>query len=149
MIRINVNENDDIMQEEIFGPILPFTTINNEREAINFVNRQEKSLALYVFSLRSLARYIIESANAGSTYVNDVIFQIAPLSLPFGGVGSSGLGAYRGKYSFDIVNHHCTIVYSPNWIELLLSKRNPLYNPKAMAFVEKFTKLNRRQFRFP
>ena len=92
------------MQEEIFGPLLPFITVNNEQEAINFINNRDKPLALYVFSAdKNLAKKMINSTSSGSTCVNDVIFQIAPVSLPFGGVGASGFGAYHGKFSF--LNH--------------------------------------------
>lgn len=148
--RTNVTENDDIMQEEIFGPILPFITINNPDEAIQFMNKRDKPLALYVFSSdKSLAKRIINSTSAGSTCVNDVIFQIAPTALPFGGVGASGLGAYHGKYSFDSFSHRRTVVYAPNWTEPLVSKRNPPYNPKVLAFMERLIRVNRRWFPVP
>ncbi|CAF3374847.1 unnamed protein product [Rotaria sp. Silwood2] len=143
----NVTENDDIMQEEIFGPVLPFITVNNEDEAIKFINNKDKPLALYIFSSnKNLAKRIIDSTSAGSTCVNDVIFQIAPPSLPFGGVGPSGLGTYHGKYSFDSFSHQRTVVYVPNWIEPLISKRNPPYNPNVTAFMERLNQINRRWF---
>ncbi|CAF3713581.1 unnamed protein product, partial [Rotaria sordida] len=149
-IMTNVTENDNIMQEEIFGPLLPFITVNNEEDAIKFINNRDKPLALYVFSSKkNLAKQIIDSTSAGSTCVNDVIFQVAPPSLPFGGVGSSGLGAYHGKYSFDSFSHHRTVVYAPNWTEFLISKRNPPYNPKVVAFMERLTQINRRWFPIP
>ena len=143
--RTNVTEDDAVMQEEIFGPILPILTVNNEREAIAFVNKRDKPLALYVFTAnKNLAKSIINSTSAGSTCVNDVIFQCAPLNLPFGGVGASGLGAYHGKYSFDAFSHRRSIVYAPNWTEKLVSKRYPPYNAKRLAFLESRTKVNRR-----
>jgi hypothetical protein len=148
--RTNVTEDDDVMQEEIFGPLLPFVTINNENDAIEFINNREKPLALYVFSSnKHLAKRIIDSTSSGSTCVNDVIFQIAPLSLPFGGVGASGIGAYHGKYSFDAFSHHRTVVYAPNWTEFLVSKRNPPYIAETVAFVEKRIKANRRWLPIP
>lgn len=145
LLRTNVNGNDKIMQEEIFGPILPFITIVNDRDAIEFINARDKPLAFYIFSSdRKLAKNMIEATSAGSTCVNDVIFQIAPLSLPFGGVGASGLGSYHGKYSFDAFSHHRTVVYSPNWCESLLSKRNPPYTKTKTLFVEKMIRIYRR-----
>jgi delta 1-pyrroline-5-carboxylate dehydrogenase len=148
--RTDVTEKDDVMQEEIFGPLLPFITVNNEQEAIQFINKRDKPLALYVFSAqKSLAKRIIDSTSSGSTCVNDVIFQIAPPSLPFGGVGLSGLGSYHGKYSFDAFSHRRTVVYAPNWTEPLIAKRNPPYDPKKLALIEKLGKVNRRWLPIP
>ncbi len=145
-----MTEKDDVMQEEIFGPLLPFLTVNNEQEAIKFINNREKPLALYVFSAdKNLAKRIIDSTSSGSTCVNDVIFQVAPVELPFGGVGASGLGACHGKFSFDAFSHHRTIVYAPNWTECLISQRNPPYNSKKLALLEKLSRINRRWFRIP
>ena len=138
------------MQEEIFGPLLPFITAESEADAIRFINARDKPLALYVFSAdKRRAKRIIDSTSAGSTCVNDVIFQIAPPSLPFGGVGASGLGAYHGKYSFEAFSHQRTVVYAPNWTEALIAKRNPPYNPKVIAFMEKIIRVNRRWFPRP
>lgn len=135
------------MQEEIFGPILPFITVNNPDEAIKFINKRDKALALYVFTTnKGLAKRIIDSTSAGSTCVNDVIFQVAPLSLPFGGVGHSGLGSYHGKYSFDAFSHQRAVVYAPNWTEPFLSKRNPPYSSSKAALLEKLTKVHRNWF---
>jgi acyl-CoA reductase-like NAD-dependent aldehyde dehydrogenase len=150
LFRTNVNGNDKVMQEEIFGPILPFITVNNEREAIEFINSRAKPLALYVFtSNKNLAKTIINSTSSGSTCVNDVIFQIAPPSLPFGGVGESGLGNYHGKYSFDTFSHPRSVVYSPIWAEAVLAQRNPPYTQKKTALLESVVKLHRRWFAFP
>jgi len=138
------------MQEEIFGPILPFLTVNNESEAIEFINGRPKPLALYVFtSNKNLAKTIINSTSSGSTCVNDVIFQIAPPSLPFGGVGESGLGNYHGKYSFDTFSHPRSVVYAPTWTETLLAKRNPPYNQKKTAQLEKMGKVHPNWFPLP
>jgi aldehyde dehydrogenase (NAD+) len=138
------------MQEEIFGPILPFITVNNEQEAIEFINNRAKPLALYIFtSNKNLAKTIINSTSSGSTCVNDVIIQIAPPSLPFGGVGDSGLGNYHGKYSFDTFSHSRSVVYSPIWVERILSTRNPPYNQKKLHQFESLGKIHRRWFRIP
>jgi len=138
------------MQEEIFGPLLPFITVNNEQEAIQFMNSRDKPLASYIFSgNKNLAKRIINSTSSGSTCVNDVIFQAAPLNVPFGGVGASGLGAYHGKFSFDTFSHRRTVVYAPNWTESLVSKRNPPYNSTRLALMVQLAKVNRRWFRIP
>jgi aldehyde dehydrogenase (NAD+) len=138
------------MQEEIFGPILPFITVNNEQEAIQFMNSRDKPLALYVFSAnKNLAQQIINSTSSGSTCVNDVILQVAPPGLPFGGVGASGLGAYHGKFSFDTFSHRRTVVYAPNWTEPMLSKRNPPYDLKTLVAMQRFGKIHRRWLPIP
>jgi aldehyde dehydrogenase (NAD+) len=150
VIRTNVNESDKVMQEEIFGPILPIVTVKNEQEAIEFINARPKPLALYVFtSTKSLARTIINATSSGTTCVNDVIFQIAPPSLPFGGVGESGLGNYHGKYSFDAFSHTRSVVYSPTWAEPILAKRNPPYNQKKTAFMTSLAKVHRKWLPLP
>jgi delta 1-pyrroline-5-carboxylate dehydrogenase len=138
------------MQEEIFGPILPFVTVKDENEAITFINKRSKPLALYVFSSsRSLAKKIIDRTSAGSTCVNDVIFQIAPSCLPFGGVGESGLGSYHGKYSFDAFSHHRSVVYSATWAERLIALRNPPYSAKKTATLATLAKVPRQWLPLP
>jgi aldehyde dehydrogenase (NAD+) len=138
------------MQEEIFGPLLPILTVNNEHEAIQFINGRPKPLALYVFtSNKNLAKTIINSTSSGSTCINDVIFQIAPPSLPFGGVGESGLGNYHGKYSFDTFSHLRSVAYSATWSESLLAKRNPPYDQKKTALLASLAKVHRSWIRLP
>jgi aldehyde dehydrogenase (NAD+) len=138
------------MQEEIFGPLLPIVTVNNESEAIEFINSRAKPLGLYVFtSNKNLAKSIIHATSAGSTCVNDVIFQIAPPSLPFGGVGESGLGNYHGKYSFDTFSHPRSVVFSPLWAEPVLSIRNPPYTKKKTSSLESLVKVYRRWLPLP
>ncbi|CAF0989004.1 unnamed protein product [Adineta steineri] len=144
-IMTNITAEDDVMQEEIFGPLLPFVTVNNEQEAIKFINSRDKPLALYLFTTnKSLANKIIQATSSGSTCVNDIIVQVAPLGLPFGGVGASGFGAYHGKYSFDTFSHRRTVVHVPNWTEFIVAKRNPPYKTKEISFIEKKTKVKRR-----
>jgi len=138
------------MQEEIFGPLLPIVTVNNELEAIEFINSRAKPLGLYVFtSNKNLAKTIIDATSAGSTCVNDVIFQIAPPSLPFGGVGESGLGNYHGKYSFDTFSHPRSVVFSPMWAESVLAMRNPPYTQKKTSSLESLVKVHRRWLPLP
>ena len=102
----DVNPEDPIMQEEIFGPILPIVTVNSLDEAIEFINRGEKPLSLYVFSEeKSVARRFIQETSSGAVVANDTLLHFAVDSLPFGGVGNSGLGSYHGKYSFRTFSH--------------------------------------------
>ncbi|XP_036622506.1 aldehyde dehydrogenase family 3 member A2 isoform X1 [Trichosurus vulpecula] len=102
----DVNPNSRVMQEEIFGPVLPIVPVKNADEAIQFINQREKPLALYVFSNNNkLIKKMIQETSSGGVTGNDVIMHFALNSLPFGGVGNSGMGAYHGKHSFDTFSH--------------------------------------------
>ncbi|KAM6175215.1 aldehyde dehydrogenase family 3 member A2 isoform 1-T1 [Erethizon dorsatum] len=106
-ILTDVDPKSKVMQEEIFGPILPIVPVKNADEAINFINEREKPLALYIFSHNNkLIKRMIDETSSGGVTVNDVIMHFILNALPFGGVGSSGMGAYHGKYSFDTFSHH-------------------------------------------
>ncbi|XP_036924762.1 aldehyde dehydrogenase family 3 member A2 isoform X2 [Sturnira hondurensis] len=106
-ILTDVDPETKVMQEEIFGPILPIVPVKNVDEAIKFINGREKPLAIYVFSHNNkLVRQIIDSTSSGGVTVNDVIMHFTLSSLPFGGVGSSGMGAYHGQHSFNTFSHH-------------------------------------------
>lgn len=97
--------NSELMQEEIFGPILPVVTFSDVDEAIRFVNERPKPLALYYFGKKRGARLVTEATSSGAICINDTIMQLANRHLPFGGVGNSGYGKYHGKYSFEIFSH--------------------------------------------
>lgn len=105
-ILTDVNPETKVMQEEIFGPILPIVPVENADEAIKFINDREKPLAFYVFSHNNkLIKRMIDETSSGGVTANDVIMHFTLNSLPFGGVGSSGMGAYHGKHSFDTFSH--------------------------------------------
>ena len=95
-----------VMQEEIFGPILPVLSVDGVDEAIAFVNGREKPLALYVFAdSADVAQRVVAETSSGGVAVNATMFHVAAPALPFGGVGPSGMGAYHGKASFDTFSH--------------------------------------------
>uniref|UniRef100_A0A4W5MBE5 Aldehyde dehydrogenase n=1 Tax=Hucho hucho TaxID=62062 RepID=A0A4W5MBE5_9TELE len=96
-----------LMQEEIFGPLLPIVTVSDVDDAIHFISEREKPLALYVFSSNKkvIKRMLAETTSGGVT-VNDVMMHYTLNSLPFGGVGQSGTGRYHGKHTFDQFSHH-------------------------------------------
>lgn len=102
----------DIMQSEIFGPILPIIAYDSLDEAIQFVQSRPKPLALYIFgkSKRDIDR-VLRETTSGSTCVNHCILQIENLSVPFGGVGMSGTGNYHGFYGFKTFSHERNIMY--------------------------------------
>ncbi|XWK86771.1 MAG: aldehyde dehydrogenase [Phormidium sp.] len=100
-----------IMQEEIFGPILPILEYNNLEEAISIVNNQPKPLALYLFSKnQEYQQQILEKTSSGGVCINDTIMHIGISELPFGGVGNSGIGSYHGKASFDTFSHQKSVL---------------------------------------
>jgi aldehyde dehydrogenase (NAD+) len=95
-----------LMQEEIFGPVLPVITVDEMHHAISFVAGRPKPLALYLFSKSAaLEAAVLDKLSAGSVCINDaVIFMVSP-ELPFGGIGNSGMGRYTGWYGFETFSH--------------------------------------------
>jgi len=108
---MDISFNDSLMMEEIFGPILPIITIKNLGEAIEFIQKGEKPLASYIFSKSdaSIQRFLREVVSGGCT-VNDVLMHSTIVTLPFGGVGNSGMGRYRGKFGFDTFTHEKAVL---------------------------------------
>ncbi len=103
--------DDPVMQDEIFGPILPLLEFDDLSEVLALLNSRPKPLALYVFSnQRQTWRQIINGASFGAGCINDTIIHIANTHLPFGGVGDSGMGHYRGKASFDTFSHKKSVL---------------------------------------
>ena len=102
----NVKEGDQVMKEEIFGPILPVISVPSVPAAVAFINRQPKPLALYFFSTsKDAQKLVIEGTSAGGTTINHVWLHVGVPALPFGGVGESGMGAYHGRHSFETFSH--------------------------------------------
>ncbi|GIY14642.1 aldehyde dehydrogenase family 3 member A2 [Caerostris darwini] len=110
-VLIDVKETDSIMQEEIFGPVLPIITVQNADDAIKFINKREKPLTLYLFtSNKNLLKKFEVSTSSGSMCVNDTMVHLSVDTLPFGGVGMSGMGTYMGKFSFDTFSHKRSVL---------------------------------------
>ncbi|NJO78946.1 MAG: aldehyde dehydrogenase [Cyanobacteria bacterium RM1_2_2] len=108
-----------IMQEEIFGPILPIIEYDNLTEAIELIQSKSKPLALYIFSRnKQFQKQILAQTSSGGVCINDTIMQIAPSTLPFGGVGDSGIGSYHGKASFDTFSHFKSVLTKSFWFDL-------------------------------
>ena len=107
-----------VMQEEIFGPVLPMILFNDRNEAIKFINEREKPLALYYFGKVSNGKEVIGTTSAGGSCINDTIMHIANENIPFGGVGNSGMGHYHGRLSFDAFSHKRSVVTTPTWLDL-------------------------------
>jgi len=150
-ILVDVKPTDAVMQDEIFGPILPIMNVDNAYEAIKFINSKDKPLALYIFSDNETDRKtIIENTSSGGVCVNDTIMHIAVESLPFGGVGPSGMGRYHGKYSFDSFTHKksCLVKKIDPIGEKLSKARYPPYTEKKINYLAFMTK-KRQGFSIP
>ena len=131
-----VNVHDQIMQEEIFGPIMPILSFETIDEAIQLVNLYDKPLALYVFlSNKKNIHKVTTHIRYGGGCINDVVIHLATSEMGFGGVGESGMGSYHGKVGFDTFTHYKSIVDKKTWIDLPMR-----YHP--------FTSLNEKLLRF-
>lgn len=109
----------ELMQEEIFGPILPITGYKEEEDIHNILEKRERPLAFYVFSKRKkFINKLFRRYSFGGGVANDSIIQFANDNLPFGGVGHSGIGAYHGKYSFKNFTHEKPIIKRSFWFDL-------------------------------
>ena len=108
---LDVNDEMKVMNEEIFGPLLPIVAVDSIEEAIEYVNDRPRPLALYYFDNdRRRADELLERTVSGGAVVNDCLLHFAVDTLPFGGVGPSGLGAYHGKEGFDTFSHKKSVV---------------------------------------
>jgi len=117
----DVAEDDPIMQEEIFGPILPIVDADSLAASIDFIRRREKPLAAYLFTRSSDSeKQFVDQVSAGSMLVNDVIFFMSVPDLPFGGVGESGMGSYHGQAGFDRLSHLKSVMRRARWPEVTI-----------------------------
>jgi acyl-CoA reductase-like NAD-dependent aldehyde dehydrogenase len=108
-----------VMQEEIFGPILPVLEYSDLDEAIALINSRPKPLALYLFSRdKQKQKRVLRDTSSGGVCINDTVMQGALTSLPFGGVGNSGIGSYHGKASFDTFSHYKSVLNKGLWFDL-------------------------------
>ncbi|GET34346.1 aldehyde dehydrogenase [Prolixibacter bellariivorans] len=114
----DVSPDFRIMQDEIFGPILPVMTFEHIDEAIEYVNKNEKPLAFYYFGKNKQAKEVLSQTTSGGGCINDTLMHIANHHMPFGGVGNSGTGNYHGRESFLAFSNQRSIVSSPTWIDL-------------------------------
>lgn len=127
----NMSPDALVMKEEIFGPILPVLPFSSIEEPINYINADEKPLALYYFGKNKGAKKMLHQTSSGGACINDTLMHIANHKLPFGGVGQSGMGSYHGKVSFLAFSHQKAVVSSPTWIDIPL-KYVPFKNFKLI-----------------
>ena len=115
----NVTFSDAVMQEEIFGPVMPVLTFDSLDEAIRRINSMPHPLALYLFtSDKKAARKVTARCGFGGGCINDTIIHLATSEMGFGGFGESGMGAYHGKTGFDTFTHYKSIVDKKTWLDL-------------------------------
>lgn len=114
----DVTFEDDIMKDEIFGPILPIITFTDLDAVIRMVKENPKPLACYVYSeKKSMVNKILYELSFGGGAVNECVMHLSNSNLPFGGVGLSGMGSYHGKAGFDSFTHYKSILDKPTWLE--------------------------------
>uniref|UniRef100_A0A672HJU1 Aldehyde dehydrogenase n=1 Tax=Salarias fasciatus TaxID=181472 RepID=A0A672HJU1_SALFA len=135
----DVKPDAKVMQEEIFGPLLPIISISDVDEAIKFINQREKPLALYVFSQDDkLIKKMRDETSSGGLLANDCLVHYSVNSLPFGGVGNSGMGCYHGKFTFDQLSHHRSCLIKQLKMEGVNSMRYPPHTLKKLGWARFF-----------
>ncbi len=135
----NVSKDAPIMQEEIFGPVLPIIEYSNLEDEIKYINNNPRPLALYLFTKsKQIEKKVVNSINYGGGCINDTIIHLANSELPFGGIGNSGMGSYHGKESFNTLSHYKSILKRGLWLDLEI--RYPPYSKTKLNLVKKLLK---------
>ena len=135
----SVSFEDPVMQQEIFGPVLPIITYDSMDEVIPKINSMAHPLALYIFtSRRKTARKFMEECSFGGGCINDTLIHLATSEMGFGGFGESGMGAYHGEEGFRTFSHYKSIVDKKTWIDL--SMRYQPYKPRNEKLLHRFLK---------
>lgn len=134
---VDPDPDGPLMQNEIFGPVLPVITVQSLDDAIRFVNSRPKPLSAYLFTkTRETRERVIKQVPAGGMLVNHLAFQVSTAKLPFGGVGASGMGAYHGRYGFEEFSHRKSVLTKPTRPDL--SKFiYPPYTARAMKMARR------------
>lgn len=137
---IKVNDiNIELMQEEIFGPILPIITFKEDTEPLTLINNKDKPLVSYIFTNNKKIKKMYEQETSSGTLVfNEVLTQFANLNLPFGGVGNSGMGKYHGKATFTTFSHEKSVMDKKRYLDLNV-KYQP-YTEKKKSIMKRFLK---------
>lgn len=136
---VNTKPTAKVMQDEIFGPLLPILEVEDLEEAIEFITERPKPLAAYMFSMDSEAiETFMRDTTSGSIVINDVVLHYAESGLPFGGVGASGIGCAHGIYGFKTFSHLKGVLHKSGRSVFDLSFRYPPYNDKKAWWTKKF-----------
>jgi aldehyde dehydrogenase (NAD+) len=133
----DIKSEDPVMEEEVFGPVLPVMDFENFKDVYRIIGQYPKPLAVYIFTRnKKLAREFLQKTQSGSAGINDTVIQIASPYLPYGGVGCSGLGRYHGRKSFETFSNMRSIIIKSNLLDI--SIRYPPYNKlkeKVISFI--------------
>ncbi len=125
--------NDPVMQEEIFGPVLPILSFNNMDDALKIIKQHKNPLAMYVFtSSAEKEKKWLNAVPFGGGCINNASLHLTNHKLPFGGRGASGMGSYHGKFSFDTFSHKKAVMKTPTWLDLAI--KYPPYTGKLNLF---------------
>ncbi|NWR60430.1 AL3B1 dehydrogenase, partial [Bucorvus abyssinicus] len=144
-VLVDVQPSDPIMQEEIFGPILPIVIVATTDKAIDFINSRERPLVVYIFSSNDKeVNKVLERTSSGGFCGNDTLMHFTLNSLPFGGIGSSGLGMYHGKFTFDTFTHLRGCLLRAMGREALNTLRYPPYSQQKLGIVRAATEVKRK-----
>ena len=128
-----------VLTEEIFGPILPILVYKNQEDLLELMNKNPIPLSAYIFTNDSkFEKKILDSFLSGGVCINNLMVHLANPNLPFGGVGKSGMGAYHGKYSFDVFTHQRAVLKTSTWIDIPL--RYPPFSSLKMKIAKWFFK---------
>ena len=134
-VLVDVAETDPVMQEEIFGPVLPVLTYDSLDDLIARQQKKARPLALYIFTGdRALEKRIVSALPSGGVCVNDTVIHLANPHVPFGGVGNSGMGACHGKAGFDAFTHEKSVLKKGR---LDIPVRYPPYGKKHLGILKK------------
>jgi aldehyde dehydrogenase (NAD+) len=137
----DINLEDAVMQEEIFGPILPLIVYSNFQETLQLIRNGEKPLSAYLFSNDNQEHKAwLNELSFGGGCINDAIMHITNPNLPFGGVGQSGTGSYHGKAGFDTFSHYKSVFKKPRLFEVPL--KYPPYSSTKMTWIKRLLKLS-------
>ncbi len=137
-VMVNVTENDAVMGEEIFGPIMPILTFDDFDKMVDEIKDKDKPLALYLFSSnKKHINRVTKELSYGGGCINDVVVHLATSEMGFGGVGESGMGSYHGKDGFDAFSHYKSVMDKKTWLDLPMRYQpyNKLYEMLLHMFL--------------
>ncbi|NXW25505.1 AL3B1 dehydrogenase, partial [Circaetus pectoralis] len=144
-VLVDVQPSDPIMHEEVFGPILPIIIVANMDEAIDFINSRERPLVVYAFSSDDkVVNQVLERTSSGGFCGNDTLMHVTLTSLPFGGIGNSGVGMHHGKFTFDTFTHHRGCLHRGMGREALHALRYPPYSQQKLGIVRVASEVKRK-----
>lgn len=128
---LDASWDDEFLEEEIFGPILPIISYDNLEDVLEHMKKNPKPLSCYIFSTnKKFQESILKNVSSGGVCINDTLLQVANPNLPFGGVGGSGMGKYHGKASFDTFTHYKSVLKKSNFFDLKI--RYPPYKDTSL-----------------